>query len=203
VDATSGFPVHNISTGLNYATIQSAINAIQTVDGNLIKVDPGTYNETLSVYKGISLVGDTPYDTIVNGQVAISESNISVTEFGLNGEVLISQGIQTIEISQNVILGGVKIGESGTVSYCNISKNTINGTGVNCRYSDHCVMKDNEIKNCYEGISIDSCIYCTIEGNDINGNTIGIDVYQSKSCLVTENSIHNNYVARALLVARC
>lgn len=193
VDGVSGFPVHNINTGLNYSTIQSAIDAIQTADGNSIRVDAGTYNETLRVFKGVSLIGDNPYSTIVNGQAEISKSNTLLTKFALKGQVLISGEIQTIEISQNVIMGEVKI---GSVSYCNISKNTIIGSGINSGGANHCVVKDNIIENCSEGISIMSCSYWTIEGNDINGNNLsGIFMRDTKNCLVTENSIHHNSIA--------
>ena len=66
VDASS-LPVHNLNTGLDYATIQDAISANETVDGNTIKVDAGTYYEPVSIYKSITLVGDGNGATIIDG----------------------------------------------------------------------------------------------------------------------------------------
>jgi hypothetical protein len=42
-------PVHNINTGLNYCSIQAAIDAAPTVNGHTITVDAGTYNEQVKV----------------------------------------------------------------------------------------------------------------------------------------------------------
>jgi len=54
--ATGGYPVHNLSTGLNYTSIQEAINANETWDGHMIFVEEGTYYEHLVVNKGIHLL---------------------------------------------------------------------------------------------------------------------------------------------------
>jgi hypothetical protein len=45
--APNDLPVHNVNTGLNYATIQEAIDAHQTQDGHTIKVDTGTFPSDL------------------------------------------------------------------------------------------------------------------------------------------------------------
>ena len=55
--STAGGPVHNISTGLNYCTIQSAIDAVATVAGNTITVDAGTYAENVVVSKSLTILG--------------------------------------------------------------------------------------------------------------------------------------------------
>jgi parallel beta-helix repeat protein len=60
-------PVHNLNTGLDYATIQDAIDASETVDGNTIMVDAGTYYQPISVYKSVTLVGAGSGATIIDG----------------------------------------------------------------------------------------------------------------------------------------
>jgi parallel beta-helix repeat protein len=60
-------PVHNLNTGLDYATIQDAIDASETVNGNTIEVDAGTYYEPISIYKSITLVGAGSGATIIDG----------------------------------------------------------------------------------------------------------------------------------------
>jgi parallel beta-helix repeat protein len=186
VDAINGFPIHNISTSLNYATIQSAINAIQTVDGNTIRVDAGTYTETLQVSKDVSITGDNPSTTIINGQVTISYSGAKIFNFTLNG--------------------GVKILPSRfATSRCTVSNNIIiqvpntgNGYGIDVFTNagedvDYGIIEHNEIRDfSHAGIQIVRGNHWTISGNDIHNNGGGIILYSSDSCTITENSIHNN-----------
>ena len=96
-------PVHNINTGLDYATIQDAIDANKTVKGNTIKVDAGTYYECATITKSITLVGDGSGSTIIDGNgtgvptgfesataiivleaVGVSIMNLTVRNAGLN-----------------------------------------------------------------------------------------------------------------------
>jgi hypothetical protein len=63
-DAQNGFfgtqvaPVVNENSGLGYCTIQSAIDATETVNGHTIRVSAGTYTENLSVNgKNLAILG--------------------------------------------------------------------------------------------------------------------------------------------------
>ena len=56
IKASNGFPVHNLSTGLNYTSIQAAINALETLDGHVIFVEKGTYFEHVTVDKSLTLL---------------------------------------------------------------------------------------------------------------------------------------------------
>jgi len=56
--ATANLPVHNIDTDLDYAKIQEAINANETLDGHTIMVDVGVYYENVVLNKTLSLVGE-------------------------------------------------------------------------------------------------------------------------------------------------
>ena len=55
VKAPSGLHVHNLNTGLNYTTIQEAIDANETSDGHTIFVEHGTYLEHIVVNKSLTL----------------------------------------------------------------------------------------------------------------------------------------------------
>lgn len=55
--SSTNYPVHNVTTGLNYCTIQAAINDPLTVTGNVINVDAGTYAENVVLNKSITLNG--------------------------------------------------------------------------------------------------------------------------------------------------
>jgi len=67
VEGSSDLRVHNIDTGLDYATIQEAVNANETLDRHSIFVDAGIYYENIVVNKSIRLVGEDKETTIING----------------------------------------------------------------------------------------------------------------------------------------
>ena len=78
--------VHNPVTGLDYATIQAAIDAPETLDGHTILVDSGTYHENIVVNKSISLIGENSSNTIVDGGgvgtvLNITANNVTVSNF--------------------------------------------------------------------------------------------------------------------------
>jgi hypothetical protein len=50
-------PVQNVQTGLYYCTIQAAIDAPQTVNGNTLQVSAGLYKENVVVNKSVSILG--------------------------------------------------------------------------------------------------------------------------------------------------
>ena len=84
--ASSGSPVHNLNTGLNYTTIQEAINANETLNGNTILVEDGTYYEHVVVNKSLTLVGENRDSTIVDGNgtgpaFTLNANNVSLISF--------------------------------------------------------------------------------------------------------------------------
>jgi len=67
VRAPNGLHVHNLNTGLNYTTIQQAINAPETLNGHTILVDEGIYYEHVVISKSVSLIGKNKTETIIDG----------------------------------------------------------------------------------------------------------------------------------------
>src|SRR5271157_658692 len=65
--ASNILPVHDLNTGLSYGTIQDAINANETVNGDTIEVDSGIYYESIDVNKSLTLVGEDRDTTIIDG----------------------------------------------------------------------------------------------------------------------------------------
>jgi hypothetical protein len=68
-------PVHNTNTGLNYCSIQAAINDTLTMNGHVITVDAGTYAEQINVTKSLDIRGPN-YGTGGNSGGRVSEAII-------------------------------------------------------------------------------------------------------------------------------
>ena len=60
--------VRNLETNLTYLTIQSAINAPETLDRHTIYVRDGTYKEHVVANKTVSLIGENQNTTIIDGE---------------------------------------------------------------------------------------------------------------------------------------
>ena len=60
-------PVTNVTQNIGYGSIQEAIDDPSTVAGDVIEVAPGTYNEAVTINKGITLKATgTAAETIIN-----------------------------------------------------------------------------------------------------------------------------------------
>jgi parallel beta-helix repeat protein len=170
VDAISGFPVHNINTGLNYATIQEAINANETLNGHTILVDAGIYYENVVVNKTISIIGQNKWTTIIDGNntgeaVDIKSNNAQVSGFTItNGN------------GANVYIGN----NWHQFHYFRVE-------GV--------VVKDNLICNSTWGVYVDT----GNDGNYVEGNSIqshsdyGIILVASSDNVIVNNTVVNNH----------
>lgn len=84
--AADSVPVHNLSTGLNYTTIQGAIDAPETSQYNTIEVDAGVYYERLIVDKPITLLGEDRNATIIDGNgggpvISIVSNYVTISNF--------------------------------------------------------------------------------------------------------------------------
>jgi parallel beta-helix repeat protein len=161
--------VHNLDTGLNYTTIQAAINAPETLNGHTIHVDAGTYYENVVVNKSISLIGENSNSTIIDGG-GDGATVVNVTDFN------------NVEISGFTIQNGGS-GSGGTGGYgiymYSCSNNTISG---------------NNITNNFVGIYMYFCSNNTISGNIITNNIDGVTLGYSPNNRLVNNTLdnHNN-----------
>lgn len=134
-------PVHNINTGRDYATIQEAINAPETIEGHTIIVDAGIYNENIRINKNnLTLIGETSITTIIDSQgigevVYIAANNIYFSGFTIQGAwvgVYLAYSNNTT-LTGNIITNnwrGIYIGESSNNTFIGnaISNNIEYGT---------------------------------------------------------------------------
>lgn len=113
VEASDGYPVHNLSTGLNYTSIQEAIDASETLDEHTIFVDAGIYLENLVINKTLSLIGESKENTIVDGKneshvVNVTADRVVLKGFTLNNSAPTHSGIYLnstnfVNITDNII----------------------------------------------------------------------------------------------------
>ena len=190
VKTSNSLPVHNLSTGLNYTTIQDAIDANETLDGQTIRVDAGLYNETIKIYKSISLIGENRDNTILTAEVTpstfehslvnITASNVTITDFNLTGfyyEKISVSSCSNVTIRDNTIFSfEICIGLENSRN-CLITGNTAFGTGL----------EGNDL------IDLSYCTGCVIDNNTVSGSTYyGITLFSSSNNLIYNNVISQN-----------
>jgi parallel beta-helix repeat protein len=180
-------PVHNINTGLSYATIQEAINANKTLNGHTILVEAGTYHEHVIINKTISLVGENRDTTIIDGDmngtvVTISANNVKISGFTIqNGgkEPWTNFGacIQVMVLSNNSVVCG------------NVLKGSTMGIEVEGFGS---LITDNVIEDNYKGIDV----LFGLGNNTIARNTITTSIWYGIEIIYSSNNtiLHNNFI---------
>jgi len=182
--STSLLSVHNIETGLDYVTIQEAINANWTLNEHTIKVDAGVYYESIVVNKSLSLIGESKFDTVIDGMgisnvVNIEADNVKITGFTIrNGDF---SGVRALNSKGN------------NVSY-NILRDNYNG--VYLRNSSDTIFEGNYISSsefkCEHGLHIIGSWYIFVSDNNISANGNGIHLVNSNNSVIFSNEISSN-----------
>jgi hypothetical protein len=155
---SGGTHVHNITQGTHYVTIQQAVNAANP--GDVLVVDPGTYNENVSVSKSLTLRGANyglscsgmrnPESVVVGGgasgtsTITIAANNVTIDGFKItntNGSYGISANSRSgLDVEHNIItdIGNATTGSGASVgvyidagSSANISSITISNNCIN------------------------------------------------------------------------
>jgi len=187
--AKASLPVHNIDAGLDYATIQEAINAPETLNGHTIYVEAETYYENEVVNKSINLIGESKENTIIDGNgtgiaVLIQADNVTVKGF-------------TIQYSGI----GIAIMGNETKRYVgnNVSENVFrnNAEAILLINSDSNFIVNNSLYNNGFGVQLGMAIVSYSSNNNmITGNTItssvrGIWLHNSSHNVISRNIITN------------
>jgi parallel beta-helix repeat protein len=202
----SSLPVLNMNTWSDYATIQEAINANETLGGNTILVKKGTYYENVVVSKSVSLIGENPSVTIIDGS-NYSDTNVlnvcanNVTISGFTIQHAGSAGINLyfashVNITRNTITNnpcGVSLGvgsSNNIVAGNNITQNS-DGVVADWWVSNNTIVGNSVTDNVLCGISLSSN-YNQVFGNYVANNLEGISLNHSSYNIVSENNITNN-----------
>lgn len=195
--------VQNLDTGLNYATIQEAIDAPETLDGHRIRIAGGTYHESLLIYKSLSLEGEDKATTVLEGYddactilrvyadfVNITGLTICNSEYGLR-----FMSCSDCMITDAVIADcqyGICLDHSTRIRVTTVEANS-NYLGIDSRFSINCILDNNTVEgNTFAGIQFRGSTDCHISGNSLNLNGVGLLFFGSTGCIISENEINNN-----------
>ena len=180
-------PVCNLNTSLTYTTIQSAIDAPETLNGHSIFVRNGTYYEHVVVDKSLSLIGEDKHSTKIDGSsygtvVTVTADNVSITGFTIQKSQ--ESGIPTFS--------GIFMSSNGN----NIS-NTIltnNTSGFYLHNSSYNMIACNTISNNNQAILLDhSSSNNILTGNNASHNNRGLQfMYSCHYNTISNNTVSNN-----------
>jgi parallel beta-helix repeat protein len=217
VKATDKFPVHDLNTGLNYTHIQTAIDAVETLPGNTLVVDAGTYYEHVTVTKSLILLGESRNNTIIDGNrtgpvITVSANNVSIVNFTVrNGgnswspqdTCIWGKGVSNVLVENNTVANV----SNGIIFYSmhnsSMSHNFAEECGVMGLHFDSssdCKMTYNTVTNSFQGIVLEKSYANSIHANSLINNNISMYAYASAENLV-EGNILTNSNASIVLVA--
>ena len=201
-------PVHNTTANTRHATIQAAINAATA--GDNIDICAGTYNETLTVDKRLTLDG-AGATTIINTTVAGTKAML-VTATGANAtdrlvikdmaftgpgntggsdaisfEPAVAGGYVTV---QNVTSSGHGVGvhfRSGSMTDAKVLNSTLNGNGFGVRVASAVTNMD--------GMLIDGCTMNNNNSSAISVNPSGTLTNINTNYTISNSTFANNSTA--------
>ena len=199
--------IRNLDTNLTYLTIQSAIDAPETLDGHTILVDAGLYHECIVVNKSLSLIGEDRDSTIIDGNdfdslVNVEANNVRITGFTLQGwssAYIFMNGTTNVTINENRILfvsvGVYMVNSNNNVISGNIIEDNggLDNIGIAVGESFDCIIKNNTISGAmYDGIKILFSYGNLISENNITNNGEGIFFIGCYGSTIFNNAISNN-----------
>jgi parallel beta-helix repeat protein len=220
VKAANGGRVHNLNTGLNYTTIQEAINDSETKDGHVIFAEEGTYYEHVTISKAISLVGEKRDTTVIDGNgtgtvIQITVNNVSVNNFtirnagkawsgsGYSPSSISVNNVRNVNVTDNILADAAVCAWFYSSLHVNISGNKVlNATtaGIIGYASSDITIHQNLVDNCgLMGIHLDgNSANCNITNNTVMNTMEGIEIEKSAGNLIAGNQLVNNNVSMVL-----
>jgi parallel beta-helix repeat protein len=200
--------VYNTRTNKSFETIQSAIDDVDTLDGDILTLNEGVYTENIVINKRVTITPVTGANVIIKAK-SPDKSVILVVNAGSGSTIQgltivggdISYGIALSHaydctINNNVISNSTK----DVYVYCSgnnhLIGNTVEGStnGIALYNSISNNISNNTIINCENGIFLVISDYNTISGNTISDNYYGGYIQHSNNINVTGNNVKGNWV---------
>ena len=195
-------PAHitNLNTGLTYQSIQSAIDAPQTLDGHTLLVSTGTFTENVTINKSITIRGAGRDSTILQAAdsnkhvISIAANNVSIKGLtvkngtGLGGiaGILLNNTtgilVDSCKITNNFRGILLKSSSDNIISNCNVVSNIENGLLLLSSSNRNQIIK-NVVANTLGGVG------------DWTGNGINTGDQSSSLTIIEENTIYDNALA--------
>jgi parallel beta-helix repeat protein len=209
-------PVHNINTGLNYPSIQRAIDAPETLDGHTLRVDAGNYTEYVDVYKSLNIIGagasvtilfphpkpppepDDGFDIMANG---VNITGFTITSVSGYYGIRID-GVSHCSVSDNVFTGGgsgVLLKGSSDNAISNNVIHSLPGDGIRVQDSSHRnrIVNNRLNRNHYGIVIYNGSNHNLISGNFVNSSDVGgirLNWLNAGFASVVLNNITNNFL---------
>jgi len=157
----------------DYPTIHEAIAA--AYDNDVIFVKEGTYTENIVVDKAISIIGENPETTAVNGTgatIRITSNAVTIMNF-------------TLQTSWWPVI------QMNNANYCDVTKNIIMNSDCAIRldYSSYNTISLNNIIGNDDTIFLVRSSHNTITLNNLHSNGYGIDLVASNNNTISKNRI--------------
>jgi len=184
ITVNSPKPVHNLNSGMNFTTIQAAIDDAATLTGHTILVDSGIYHEYVYVGKSITLRGNDSG----TGFPIVDGDNIS-RPFTINSNRTILENFTAINSSSSDP-GILVLSSHNIITHVNVSGNRMRG--IYLFYSenntvDH-VWATNNAQNIVSLFYSNGNRILNISSNWSEG---GISMYTSNNNLIENITINN------------
>jgi len=197
-------------TGLgNYSSIQAAVDNASS--GDSVYVYNGTYTETVTINTAITLTGENPATTTIDGNmtgdvVTLNAAGVNITSLAITNSGASAAGIKVLSDTNTIaactITGSYYgiwfyyTGDDNLVTGCTIHDNDQDGVSV--FYTDDNTITASAIyNNTWWGVSLNSATgttitNCTITANDYGGiGLTGSIATNITACTVHANDYHN------------
>lgn len=193
VSAEPELPVHNMNTKLDYATIQEAIDAPETLSGHTIFVEEGIYHENLHMDKSLSLIGENREKTVVDRDGILTSPDYDY--------------VLVINRTSNVVVKGFTFQNCHVGVFlllCNLSRISDNRMrdcswyGIWIYESSNNFIDGNVLEINHQGILLSATPHFLTAGNILFGNAFcnnldaGIRVYSASNNFIMANWIDGN-----------
>jgi len=203
-------PVQNIDIGKYYDKIGEAVNDPLTQDNHTIRASGGVYYEHVVINKSISLVGENPETTIIDGNytgtiVEITVVNVTIMNFTVRNTGSSGYGIHVFRsnsstLSQNVLdschMGIILFQSHKNVVSLNIVRKS--SVGILLDYSPNNKLILNTISESADGLRIEAMsVNNTVEKNQVEKCSygVGLSVFSNSNILAGNNISQNSLSA--------
>ncbi len=201
VMAPIDYRVHNLNSGLDYATIQEAINANETLPRHTILIEEGTYYEHLVLNKTLSLVGEKRNTTIIDGNefgivINVTAPEVTITSLTVRNGGTRSYGIYIASNNNSVLLSEITSNWGIMLWNCSgnaLSRNNVynNSAGISLESSSSNIISENRFED------IECAIYFNYSPHNLfyHNNFMGVQLVSSIPVFpnVWDNGLEGNY----------